>query len=716
MSALPLHLRRLARLYGVGRVYTDALAVRRPASREALMATLRSLGAKVEQDADVEPAIRARLLELWSRPIEPTIVAWDGLLRPIRLRLPADVRGRVDFELQPESFGSRSFSVDVSSLEPIDEQEVDGRFFRAFDVPASERLPTGAHTMTLSTRGLEARSTILSAPLRAFGADGERGRGWGVFAPLYALRGERDFGVGDFTDLERLGHWIAERQDPARVADAYAFVGLLPLLATDYEDPAAASPYTPLSRLFWSETFLDVQALPEFTASDRAKARLAEPDMQAALARRSGSELVDYTETTRLKKELLAILAGEFETSAAAGRRAAFQRFLDETPHARAFAAFRAASDERDAPWPNWPDAANGVPAASDRDVHRHAYMQFAVREQLDRVASNLRAQNVELYLDLALGVHPDGFDAWRFRDLFAQGASTGAPPDPLFTGGQDWGFAPVNPDRSREDGHAYFRASVREQLRVARMLRIDHALGLHRLFFVPEGFSAKEGVYVHFPAEELYAALSIESHRAEARLIGENLGTVPPSTNRALARHGLATMHVLEFAIHASRDPPIDPAPERSLVCFSTHDTAMFAGFWRGLDIGDRVDLGLSTDDQAVEESAARAKMRHALIDHFKRVGMLHQEASERDEHAVLCAFLRHLSESPAEMSMLSLEDLWLEERPQNTPGTTSERINWRRRCRLGLEEILSDPTFARTLEDFQARRSSTLTQPMSR
>ncbi len=713
MSAPSPSLRRLARMYGLARVYTDALGVRRAASPEALRAVLRSLGADVPGETDIEPAIRARRLQLWGRPLEPTIVAWDGLLEPIRLRVPAEARERIDFEIHLEGDGFRRFSVDLSTLSIVKEGEVDGCFFRAFDVPPPpDPLPTGAHTLRLSGRGVEGRATILSAPARAYGADGAHSPPWGVFAPLYALRGQRDFGVGDFSDLERFGRWLAQRDE----AGGRSFIGLLPLLATDYEDPAAASPYTPLSRLFWSETFLDVQALPEFQSSDRAKARLAEPDMQAALQRRAGAETVDYAQTTGIKRELLFILADEFETSAPPDRRAAFQRFLEETPHARAFATFRAAADERDASWRDWPDLASDLPAASERDVRRHAYMQFAAREQLDRVASNLRAQSVELYLDLALGVHPDGFDAWRFRDLFAQGASTGAPPDPLFSGGQDWGFAPVNPDRSREDGHAYFRASLREQLRVARMLRIDHALGLHRLFFVPEGFSAKEGVYVHFPAEELYACLSIESHRAGARLIGENLGTVPPSTNRALARHGLATMHVLEFAIDPDADPPIAPAPERSLACFSTHDTAMFAGFWRGLDIDDRVDLGLLDEEEAADERAGRARMRSVLVDHFRKIGALPADASETDEFAVLSAFLRHLAESRAEMSMLTLEDLWLEERPQNTPGTTSERVNWRRRCRLSLDEILTDPTFARAIEDFQARRRTQLDQPMSR
>jgi 4-alpha-glucanotransferase len=200
----------------------------------------------------------------------------------------------------------------------------------------------------------------------------------------------------------------------------------------------------------------------------------------------------------------------------------------------------------------------------------------------------------VELYLDMPLGAHGDGYDVWRYRELFALGASGGAPPDPVFTQGQDWGFAPVHPQRSRERGHAYLRAYLRHHLRHAGMLRIDHVMGLHRLYWVPRGQPASQGAYVTYPAEEVYAMLSIESHRHQAVIVGEDLGTVPPEVSRSLKRHAVGGMFVAQYEFCLPPKPVLRPVPRNVVASLNTHDMPPFHAYWRGLDIEDRRALGL--------------------------------------------------------------------------------------------------------------------------
>ena len=287
------------------------------------------------------------------------------------------------------------------------------------------------------------------------------------------------------------------------------------------------------------------------------------------------------------------------------------------------------------------------------------------------------------LYLDLPLGTSYDGYDVWRRRDLFALQASAGAPPDDFFTKGQDWGFPPLHPERIREDGHAYFRACFANQLRYAGILRIDHVMGLHRLFWIPNGAGPPEGTYVRYPAEELYAILCLESHRHRARIVGEDLGTVPPYVRPTMARHGLRRMYVVQYELTPARRQALGKIPKASVACVNTHDMPPFAAFLDALDVDDRVSLGLLDGEEARREKIARQELARALTDFLRKRGRLPWTGGDPGGEALLRACLHHLAASAAETVIVNLEDLWLERAPQNTPGTSAERPNWRRRCR---------------------------------
>lgn len=317
-----------------------------------------------------------------------------------------------------------------------------------------------------------------------------------------------------------------------------------------------------------------------------------------------------------------------------------------------------------------------------------HLYAQFRMQQQLSSLEG--------LYLDFPLGVHPNGYDAWRFDDEFARQVSVGSPPDLVFTKGQNWGFPPLHPFASRQHHHAYFREWVRRQLQHASVLRIDHVMGLHRLFCILEGMDAKDGVYVSYPEDELYAVLTIEAHRANAVIVGEDFGTVPQYVPQMMAKHGIHRMFVVQYEAKPKGAHPAGNPPAESVASINTHDMPTFSSFWNGKDIDDRVQQRLLDEAGADEESARRERTRRAILTFLRARGLLQEDAG--DTRSVLESLLLFLAGSDAEIVLVNLEDLWLEEQPQNAPGLPER--SWRQRMRMALNEMQNDATVTATLQ----------------
>jgi 4-alpha-glucanotransferase len=607
----------LAREAGAQRSYVDVRGRRRIASDAALAAVLAALGHEVGPAGEgAKAALRAATAEREGRLAEPVAVAWN---RAVAIRVNGG--GLVEWTLALEDGGERRGRTGP------------GETLRLTD------LPHGYHTLRLTADGREASVLVLSAPRRAFAAGG---RSWGVFLPLYALPGP--FGPGDFSSLRRLVGWTAGHGGRA--------VGSTPLFAAFLDRPFDPSPYAPVSRLFWNELYVDPGAVPDLQASAEAR-RLLEAAPPA-----SGRQ-VDYRAAVAAKRAIL-----EPMLAALAGPRLrAFEEHLAAGPGLRAYAGFRARCEREGGGWREWrSDDGTGM---DDPAARYHAYAQWLCAEQLAGVSQG----GAGPYLDMPLGVHPSGYDTWRFRDAFAHGISVGAPPDDFFAGGQSWGFPPLHPTRIREQGHAYPIACLRELLRHAVAARIDHVMGMHRTFWVPEGFTAADGVYVRYPAAELYAVLCIESHRAEATIVGEDLGTVPAAVRRTMSARGVLRTFVLQAAAGGDGDP-LDHVPRTALVGMNTHDMPTFAGFWE--------------QDGAPCERLASAVARRG-----------HGADGGRQ---VLAGCLEELARSQASCLMINLEDLWWEREPQNVPGTAGEQ-NWRRTARYGVDELDGVPGLAEQL-----------------
>jgi 4-alpha-glucanotransferase len=438
----------------------------------------------------------------------------------------------------------------------------------------------------------------------------------------------------------------------------------------------------PVSKLFWNEVYVSDPDAPagRHGADGRKRGDERQIDYRAAMAER------------RARLEVAARTARESELAA----------FMARNPRAAEYARFRALTDRHGA-WTGWPDrlrARDVRPDDYDPELARyHLYAQWQAERQLAEAEERAAARGVSLYLDLPLGVHPHGYDTWRERALFAFNVTVGAPPDPLAPAGQDWGIHPPSPEASRLDGHRYFIAAIRKHLRFARVLRIDHIMQLHRLFWVPGG-DAREGVYVRYPYEELYAILSLEAHRRGAVIVGEDLGTVPRSVRRGMRRHGVPGMYVVQFSLRevepveqveprptssnasgAGAGPGLMPgrAAEGAVASIGTHDTPMFGAWWTGRDAEIRAERGLMDAEEAAAEVVGRRELREKLA---RGLGV------EVDGVAVQEALYRVLGRSEAGLVLASLEDLWMETEPQNVPGTPAE-LNWRRRTSRPLEAV---------------------------
>jgi 4-alpha-glucanotransferase len=637
-------LRELAKRYGVQVSYKDVLGNRRHASDDALLAALAAIGAPVRSMADVAEAV----VESTSRGDgpEPVVVAWGGVL-------PSGTAGRVELE--------------------------DGGEARA-----SARLPYGYHRL----RGDAGESLVISAPPRCYEREGDRG--WGVFLPLYALRSRRDWGAGDLTDLTALMEWTQSLGG--------SVVGTLPMLAAFLDEPFEPSPYSPVSRVFWNELYVDPERAPELERAPKARRLLASKRFRDDVAAARRKRHVDYRLVASLKRRVLEELAA---VSDAAAERRGRGTTLEE------YARFRAAVERFGPDRDEWPvRATRSAMRTADLDpeaVRYHVYVQRLAEQQLREL--DRRAEGGDaLFLDLPLGVHPDGYDAWRHADAFATGVSGGAPPDPFFSEGQDWGFAPLNPRAIREQGYAYPIACLRHLMRHASLLRIDHVMWMHRLFWVPDGMGAKEGVYVEYLHEELYAILAVESHRAKTVVVGEDLGTVPKEVRRTMEQRGVRRSFVLQYELRPETRTPLGKVPEDSQASLNTHDMSPFAAMWEGLDIDDRVDLGLFDAKGAREERRERRELKRSLIAYLRRRGLLGKRAFSR--HDVLVAALRYLAESPSRTVLVNLEDLWGETRPQNVPGTETERPNWVRKSRHPFERFREMPEVVGTLQEVARAR----------
>jgi 4-alpha-glucanotransferase len=517
--------------------------------------------------------------------------------------------------------------------------------------------------------------------------------------PLYALRTRKSPVCGDYTALGSLAD---------RAASAGGkIVATLPLLPTFLDEPFDPSPYAPVSRLLWNEFYIDLDNVPELASSARARELLQSSSILLQIGGLREVPLVDYRRMMAIKRRVLEECCRQLVTGKP-GWFQDFQAFVRDHPVVEDYAAFRAAMEKQKSPWPSWPQRMrDGVLEYGDYEERTRLYYMYAqwlAHQQVKDLADRACRRGVSLYFDLPLGTHPQGYDVWRERDVFALNASAGSPPDTVYTGGQDWGFPPLLPEKIREQGYRYVINYVRHHLEHAGMLRIDHVMGLHRLFWIPKGLEASQGAYVSYRAEELLAILALESHRHRCVIVGEDLGTVPAYVRQSMSRHGLNRMYVLHYELVEDASGRLR-SPRRNMVAsLNTHDMPPFSAFWQGLDIPERLNLRLVDERGAKAEKRARRAIKRALLSFLRRKGWLKDTST--DDRTIFRACLAFLSASRARLVLVNLEDLWLETRSQNVPSTDDRNPNWRRKARYTLDEFCRLPEVRDTLKEIDRLR----------
>ncbi len=657
---------------------------------------LRSLGASLETPTEIASALRERRQQLWREPTGLVLVAWQGQPASVEVRLPAGLADRpIDCAIRLETGEELTAPLRGARRKTLEQVRVEGRDYvsQRVEFPAHRlrELPVGYHELTIETEGGRHGSLLVVAPVKAYRpTSNDRAKGsartWGVFLPLYALHSATSWGAGDFGDLSKLMDWTARLGG--------GVVATLPLLASFLDQPYDPSPYAPVSRLFWNEFYVDPGAIPELRHCTAAQEALGSPRMKEACAALRSASLVDYGRQMALKREVLELL-GAAVAGQGAPRAEEFRRYVQSHPMLQDYARFRAAGERFQSGWEDWPagprDGVIGDDEIDQAALNYHLYAQWVAHEQVSSLAEQASRAGEGLYLDLPLGVHRQGYDVWRERASFVLGASGGAPPDSVFTKGQDWGFAPLHPQGIRHSRYRYVIEYLRHHMSLAKVLRVDHVMGLHRLYMIPRGLEATQGVYVRYRAEELYAILSVESHRHRTWLVGENLGTVPGHVNASLARHEVHAMYVVQYEMTPKARPILRDVPRQSVASMNTHDMPTFEAYCRGLDLDDRLAMGLMNQSEADQERRVRGELLRKLAALLRRKRFM--TGKSPGTAALLSGCLALLSASRAPLVLVNLEDLWLEAEPQNVPDSKESRPNWARKAAHGLEAFSDLP-----------------------
>ncbi|MFD8154205.1 4-alpha-glucanotransferase [Streptomyces sp. NPDC059720] len=665
-------LTRLAALYGVATSYSPSPDRIVAASATAVTSVLTALGVDASTPGAVRAALAAREREQAGRLLPPTVVGWTGSAPAALAGLPAGSRLRIDTE-----DGATRTSADG--------------------------LPPGVHRLTATAPdGRTAEAHLIVAPPRL---PAPAGRTHGLLVQLYSLLSRRSWGMGDLGDLRELAAWAGRSLGAG-------FLQVNPLHAAVPGAPTDPSPYRPSSRRFPDPVHLRVEDVPEAAyVADRERLHaLLEQGGRLRAAVLEKGELIDRDAVWELKREALRLIA---EVPLGPGRRAAYSDFLAEQGKAlEDHATWCALAEVHGSDWHRWPTGLRD-PRSAETERARNGLLDrvefwsrlaWLTDEQLRAAqrAGREAGMPVGVVHDLAVGVHPGGADAWAQQEHFAAGMSVGAPPDAFNALGQDWGLPPWRPDRLAESGYAPFRDLLRALFRYAGALRIDHVMGLFRLWWVPQGHPPTEGTYVRYDAEAMLAVLVLEASRAGAPVIGEDLGTVEPGVREALRERGVLGTSVLWFERDWEGDGrPLPPESWRAdcLATATTHDLPSTAARLTGEHVELRDSLGLLTRPLAQEREEA-ARDTGEWLSELSRLGLLHGTGGGGDassEEAQIQAVHRFLLRTPARMIGVWLPDGVGDRRPQNLPGTWDQYPNWR----LPVADAEGRPV---TLEDLAA------------
>jgi 4-alpha-glucanotransferase len=703
---------RACRMWGVQEEYWDIWGDRHIASADVRRAVLTSLGVVAGSTEALNDAMEERTWNEWSSVVSRTLVESQSAAG-VPIQVPVEREGgRLQVEFAWENGGHEPFDFAILELADVGRIIVRGQTFLRKLVPLPPGSPLGYHTLRVSLDcDTWHQARLVLCPDRAYLPEAlERGgKAAGIAVSLYSMRSNRNWGCGDFTDLKGFSLWVAEEA-------AADFVALNPLHSIPNRQPFNTSPYLPNCSFFRNPLYLDIESIEDTRSSKAAQAFLASPKIQACLKDLRQAEYVEYEKVYAIKLRFLKLAFREFlkEYRMEGPRAREFKQYVaGEGALLDRFAVYCALEEvihKRDRAiwiWPDWPpefkDLNSPVMAEFARKHWRlilfYKYVQWQVDLQLADAQRYAKQQglSIGLYHDLALATDRCGSDLWAHRAFYVTGCRVGSPPDGFAPKGQDWAFPPPNSITHRDDGYELFAESIRQNCRHGGALRIDHVMRFFRLFWIPEGKEATDGVYVRDFSEDLLRILALESVRNQVIVIGEDLGTVEPYIREALSKFGVLSYRLLYFEKTKTDEfKRPDEYPPQALVSVSTHDLPTLAGFWVGRDIEARRKAGVLGDEQAYQtQLREREAEKQKMLDLFRSLKLLPLWFRERavdvpeftgELHYAAVGFL---ALTPSMLMALNQEDLFKEEDQQNLPGTTEQYPNWRHKMRYTIEEL---------------------------
>jgi len=701
MTELPDSLVELARRYGVATEFEDWTGRRTAVADSTLIAVLDALGVDAATEDERAAALAAHDRDHWSHSLPPTIVGRSGVASPFWVHVTHGEPAGLWLRLEDGSVRTGLRQLE-NNRAPYD---LDGQLIGEATFELPDDLPLGYHQLHLQVGASDVSTVVIVTPA-SLGLPARLGtsRAWGLATQLYSVRSQRSWGIGDLTDLADLAVWSAAQHGAG-------FVLVNPLHAAAPTPPMEPSPYLPTSRRFINPLYLRVEAIDEFAyVRQRGSIRKARVEVQAHAKK---SKRIDRDAVWKAKR---AALKSVYRVQRSAGRELAYAAYYHrEGRSLDDFATWCALAEEYGNDWHQWPEELQhpAGPAVSEyaakhaKTVDFHRWLQWQLDDQLTAAQATAVQAGMDLGVmhDLAVGVDPNGADAWALQDVLALGVTAGAPPDEFNQLGQDWSQPPWRPDRLVDQAYEPFRALVNAVLRHAGGVRIDHIIGLFRLWWIPKGAPPTDGTYVRYDHEALIGIVALEAHRAGAVVVGEDLGTVEPWVRDYLRERGLFGTSILWF--EADRDGDGGPLPaenwrEFCLSSVTTHDLPPTAGYLAGEHVRLREKLGLLTRP-AAEELASDQAQQAAWLAELRRVGLLGDDPSVEE---VVLALYRYLGRTPSKLLALSLVDAVGDLRTQNQPGTTDEYPNWRVPLRgpdgrkLLLEDVFTDPRAATLAE----------------
>jgi 4-alpha-glucanotransferase len=678
-------LARLAALAGIEAAYHDIQGVQHrtsPAVQRALLQAMR-LGCATSGE------VRESAAMLQRRTLCTAVPPLSVLRMPkliLGITLPDTLVDNI-LQWRCEDFRSKC---DLKTAVAHDVGTFEGVRYRRYAVPLPSDIPLGYHTVDIATHNVEISARIAVTPAHAFRPrfvkTGERL--WGLACHLYGIRSDTNWGIGDFGDLLRLGEVVGRAGGAA--------LAINPLHALFLANPEQSSPYWPSSRHFLNPLYIDLRSFPELHRDSEAVL-----DDKVNYRRVAASKMAAFR---RMQEHVLELTP---------------KTFLEKAPRAlRLFACHSVLSEHfGGTPWHRWPATLRNPESSHVKawaeshasDLRFHMSLQWLADDQLHRArAANLR---IGLVRDLAVGASPDGADVWADQNLFAIDASFGAPPDPFAAEGQDWGMPPIDPLALTARGFEPFIALLRANMTHAGALRIDHIIGLQRLFWMPKGGTAADGAYVRYPMDDLFGLLALESHLNQCFVIGEDLGTVPEGFRARMERECLLSTRLFFFERYANglfKRP--ETYPPASVAQATTHDLPTVSGFWEGIDIP--LQKIWNKDYDSAKAEALRHQDRSLVVAALVDQGFLEQEAAAEHFPAMKIIHAIHcfLARAPSVLALINLSDVMAMKDQLNVPGTTAEYPNWRMKLPQSIEELEESELWRATVDAIKRERAMKL------